>query len=97
VALFSSVNARKIKHLNENILWTTDRHDGALVHYVTVYVPPNNEAMAEITTRQLKYVLYRIFLIDRESKVVVAGDLNKLGMKKIRFITDHFHLTAALG
>ncbi len=43
MALLNSADGKKIKHLNENILWVTDRHDGALVHYVTVYIPPNNE------------------------------------------------------
>jgi D-arabinose 5-phosphate isomerase GutQ len=51
VALLNSAKRKKIKHLNENILWVTDRHDSALGQYVTVYIPPNNEEMAEITIR----------------------------------------------
>ena len=44
VAIHRSNNkARKIKHLDENIMWTTDRHDGALVHYITVYTPRNKD------------------------------------------------------
>ena len=49
VNIFSSKYARKIKALNQNVLWTTDRHDGALVHNITIYIPPNNAEMAEIT------------------------------------------------
>ena len=36
VVAIHGTKGRKIKHLNENIIWTTDRHDEALVHYLTV-------------------------------------------------------------
>jgi len=42
VAIFNSSNAKKIKAINENLLWSTCRHDGALVHYFTIYIPPKN-------------------------------------------------------
>ena len=48
---------------NEFLLLTTDRHDGALVNYVTFYTPPNKSEMAEITLRQLKWILTRIFFL----------------------------------
>ena len=95
-ALHTSPNARKIKALNENILWSTDRHEGALVHYVTVYTPPNDSEMADITLRQLSWILTRIFFIDKDSLVVVAGDLNKVGMKKSDFLENHFRLTPVI-
>lgn len=65
VAIFSSKLAHKIKHLNENVLLTTDRNNGALVHYVTVYIPPNYKKMADICVRQLKWVLHKIVLMDK--------------------------------
>lgn len=34
VTIFNSVNAKKVKALNENLLWTTKRVKGALVHYL---------------------------------------------------------------
>jgi len=55
--IHNSSKAKKIKHINENIIWTTDRHDGALVHYLTVYTPPNNTEMADLTLRQLRWFL----------------------------------------
>jgi hypothetical protein len=64
VALNASNVARKVKALNENILCNTDRHDGAVVNYVTVYTLPNETEMAVITLRQLKWVLTKIFFID---------------------------------
>jgi endonuclease/exonuclease/phosphatase family metal-dependent hydrolase len=59
-----------------------------------VYAPPNDSELAEHTLRQLKWVLTRIFFIDKESLVVVAGDFNKLGMSKSEFLESHFHLIA---
>ena len=53
--MLPSVIAKKIKAHNENVLWATDRHEGALVHYVTIYCPPNNTEMAEVTLRHLKW------------------------------------------
>jgi hypothetical protein len=64
VALHASNVAKKVKALFENILWNTDRHDGAVVKYLTVYTLPNETVMAEITLRQLKWVLTIIFFID---------------------------------
>ena len=52
--------------------------------------------MANINLRQLKWVLYRIFLNDQNSKVVVAGDLNKIGMKQTDFLHNLFKLKAVL-
>ena len=80
-ALLTSPNARKIKALNENILWSTHKYEGALVHYITVYTVPNDSDKADITLRQLSWILTKIFFIDKDSLVVVAGDLNKVGMK----------------
>ena len=84
--MHASQNGEKIKAISENILWTTDRHDGALVHYITVYSPPNDSEMAEITLRHLKWLLTRIFFIDKDSLVVVAGDFNNVGMSKSDFL-----------
>ena len=52
--------------------------------------------MANINLRQLKWVLYRIFLNDQNSKVVVACDLNKIGMKQTDFLHNYFKLKAVL-
>ena len=93
VAIHTSSNAKIIKSLDQNVLWTTDIHDGALVNYVTLYIPPNSKEFAELSLRRLKWILYRIFLIDKYSKVVVAGDFNRIGMKETKFLESHFHLT----
>ncbi len=66
------------------------------MHYVTVYCPPNNTEMAENTLRHLKWILFRIFFMDSESKVVVASGLNKLRMKKSDFLENQDHLTPVL-
>ena len=98
--MHASQYGKKIKAIGENILWTTDRHDGALVHYITVYSPPNDSEMAEITLRHLKWFLTRIFFIDKDTLVVVAGDFNKVGMSKSEFLEQHFKhfkLTPAVG
>ncbi len=65
VAIFSSKLAHKIKNLNENVILTTNRNNGSLVHYVTVYIPPNYKEMADICVRQLKWVLHKIVLMDK--------------------------------
>ena len=41
VGIFKSNLAKKIKTLGENILWLTDRYDGALMHYITFNIPPS--------------------------------------------------------
>ena len=51
ISIFNSPNAKKVKALNENILWTTDRFEGALVHFFSVYIPQNNTEIAEICLR----------------------------------------------
>ena len=40
LAIFDSNRAKMIKYLVENLLWTSNLHDGALMHYITVYVSP---------------------------------------------------------
>lgn len=37
-------------------------------------------------------ILYWIFLIDKQSNVVIAGDLNKLAMEKTKFLKDQYSL-----
>ena len=56
-------------------------------------MPPNNKEFAELCTRQLKWILYRIFLISKDSLVVVAGDFNKAGKQKSKFLVEKFGLT----
>lgn len=93
VAIYNSPNAKKIKAINENLLWSSCRHDGALVHYFTIYIPPNNKEIADLTLRQLQWHLKDIFSIDKDSLVVVTGDFNIVGMKKSDFLEREFKLT----
>ena len=67
-----------------------------MVHYLTVYTPPKNDSRAVITIRRLRWFLNRIFFIDKDSLFVVAGDFNKVGMSKSKFIENYYHLTAVI-
>ncbi len=51
VTIFKNDSAKLVKSLNQNIIWTTARFDGALVHFVTVYIPPENKTIADVTLR----------------------------------------------
>ena len=57
--------------------------DGALVHFITVYIPPNNQEFADWIIANLHWILSRIFYMDKKSLVIVAGDFNVVSMKKI--------------
>jgi hypothetical protein len=46
--------------------------------------------------RNVRWMLFRIFNIDKESSVIVSGDFNKVGMKKTAFIEQAFNLTRLL-
>ena len=94
--IFQSEKSRRIKALNENIFWTTGRHEGALVHYICLYIPPNNATIADLTLRQTKWILHRIFKIDAQSKVIIAGDLNRVGMKKCAFLESQYQLKPSI-
>jgi len=67
VSLHRSSRAKLVKHLDSNLIWTTDVHDGALVHYIAVYIPPNDQDKSALTIRRLKWVLWRVFQIDKYS------------------------------
>ena len=82
-----------IKFHEQNIHWTSDIHEGALVYYVTVYIAPANVEISKLCLRRLKWILWRILQMDKLSKVVVAGDFNRIGMKDTKFLKNHFHLT----
>jgi hypothetical protein len=47
MALYSVPNARLVKAIENNILWTSCRHHGAMVHYVTVYITPEDTQEAK--------------------------------------------------
>ncbi len=64
VAIHKNDSAKLIKSLNQNIVWSTARFEGALVHFITVYIPPENKQIADLTLRQLSWILYRIFEMD---------------------------------
>lgn len=66
MGLFNLASARLVKAIGKNILWTTCRHDGALVHYLTVYITPNDTNEANEQIRNLRWILARISLIDGE-------------------------------
>ena len=44
----------------------------------------------------LNWMLNRIYFMDKDSLVVVAGDFNIVGMKKTKFLSNKFNLTKAL-
>jgi len=48
------------------------------------------------TRRRLKWILWRIFLVDKYYKVVVAGDFNRISIKELIFLESHFHITPVL-
>ena len=63
---------------------------------MSIYIPPKNIDMAEVSLRQIKWILHRIFKTDPKSSVVLAGDLNRIGMAKSDFIEKEFQLTPVL-
>jgi hypothetical protein len=49
-----SPSAKLIKAMHQNILWTSSRHEGTLVHSITVYIDlarPINPASSQIDQR----------------------------------------------
>ncbi len=96
VTIYKNDTAKLIKSINQNIVWSTSRFEGALVHFITVYIPPENKPIADLTLRQISWILYRIFEMDKDSKIVVAGDFNQIGMKRCQFIEDKFKLTPVI-
>jgi hypothetical protein len=63
---------------------------------ISIYITPNNTEMAEVSLRQIKWILHRIFRTDSKSSVVLAGDLNRIGKAKSEFIEKEFHSTPVL-
>ena len=82
-----------VKAIARNILWTSCRHEGALIHYVTVYIPPNDTKEAKEYLRTLRWILFRISERDKKACIVVAGDFNKIAMEGVDFIEKDFGLT----
>ena len=86
----------KIKEILENLLWTSCIHDGALVHYSPIYIPPINTEIAELTLRQLQWHLKDTLSIDKDSLIVVAGDFNSVGLQKSEFLEKEFKMTTVI-
>jgi hypothetical protein len=61
-----------------------------------VYVPPEDNTHANKILRTLKWILTRIKYVDKDSRVIVGGDLNRVGMRKVDFIEHKFGLTKLL-
>ncbi len=84
MAIFNVPSAKMVKAIEKNILWTSCRHHGAMVHYVTMYITPQSTSEANEQLRNLRWILSRIRHIDRERyNAVVVGDLNKIAIGKV--------------
>jgi hypothetical protein len=70
-------SSKLIKGLNQNIIWSITYLLGVPVHTLTVYMPCGTKKNQEPVSRDLAWILYRVFSINPESKVVVTGDFNK--------------------
>jgi hypothetical protein len=75
-----------IKALEKNVLWTSCRHDGALVHYVAVYIPPADTHSAREVMRALRWIIYRLFTLEKKPNIVIAGDFNSIAIKDTEFL-----------
>jgi hypothetical protein len=75
--------------VKQNVLWTTGRFEGALVHTIAVYIPPGDKDEAYEIIRNLHWILYRIFILILRS---VTGDFNRVGLSFTDFLHDEYDI-----
>ena len=51
MAQYNTSTAKMVKAIDENIVLSSSRHEGALIHAVTVYIPPNDSDKANEVMR----------------------------------------------
>jgi exonuclease III len=77
-------------------LWSISNFNGLNVHCITVYIPPTDQEACDYFVRLIRFTLKElIFKRDMQAKVIVMGDFNLIGMKKVDFMTN-LGLTASI-
>jgi hypothetical protein len=56
------------------------------VHYLTVYIPPNDVSVANEYLRTLKWIILRIKTLESNPNIVLVGDFNKIAIGKVDFL-----------
>jgi hypothetical protein len=51
LAQYNTSTAKLVEAVDENIVWSTSRHEGALVHAITIIISPNYSAKANLVIR----------------------------------------------
>ena len=56
------------------------------MHYLTVYIPPNDVGAANEYLRTLKWIIHRIKTLESNPNIVLVGDFNKIAIGKVDFL-----------
>ena len=67
---------RKIKYINHNLLYTTYRKNGQILHLINCYFPPNKTKETRQLLKNLLSTVDRIKVTNPRNCLVVGGDFN---------------------
>ena len=68
-------------------MWVVSNYDGAPLHMIKIYVPPDSTTKATYFARLIRWLVAQCILARNPSaKIIIAGDFNEVAIGKIGFL-----------